>query len=1598
MELENSLGLAELKKHKRKLHRIIKKNIEDNKDDGSKRTMFEVDFQILKEGLDPDLLSQITELVADTKDNFQNYKTHMAYQKHCEQEGPTSAELVFRPRRLTESEAHNYGSLGGMDIEGAAVDALKTDCIMWERKPIDQGKELEYLKELYKLPYLNHTTVVKRLRMVPLMCLILQSPYLRGELDYMFDKWIESFENLVKSKFCTQKTAEEPPKDQTISNSILEDDDTIEFKRPSVDSDEDEESIMKMMGNRNFDDTEEEVPESFQLLEVSEADDLYQRIKHSHKIRFGGILKQMLAMWTCEEVYNSCITVFYWLSGFLQLKENKDKSQWMYQCKKIEKDIEPTTEEEFLEACNEVSDRALISPELTKSIAKMILRWVGKMNDLEKRLADPQLFKMDQGKIKSEGVSQLLKFKLTQRDLFDRFSKHPLLKEILEVTEKGSGINCKLSKEEIAQIVTAENSFFVDNIKFRKTQFYCGKESYLPISAAHDLTTDDIEYWLLSNLMSPEYLPLVSVSHHFANSVVDLTANALLRRRDEALPAQVYKDSMKQAQLLEVRVEVETFLGLINQRNPSEFTKLITFLDNNQLENFTKNAMKQAFSLWKELKGDKNLASIDPVYLASSYKPIVDRFVGLVDRFLDNKLEKEETEIMADFLLSEMWTRFTQRIDSSHLLESSLIPLVQSTMDKLEKMKTNQCSNPLVKNRLVYEGTNSEEVQVLITLGKPAYCSRILCSSDIADFYVRLCENILQLQPSVIIKANASKSADDLYNKTKKEFEKLNANKMNEKPPEEARYSKNPKKGHFQLHETTNKAMKKVRRLIPEFRCEGSDSTIPKRIWEKLEEFTVDCHWKVHQGLVTWFALMVDGSDYEEEVIKVLKKADFGRVRSRDAAIKIMGLIADHFKIHTDADYPTKNKELLKIPYWVFSGADTIFGFTAENELDCKTWKEDFLNNVIDWVGYFPPETFGGVNLNYDFETAMEHFLRDFKTTYSPYNLEFLEFSETILNRPSDLKGKIENLQLGKKLPRESSYYSRKDEEGFFVFNDFFTWCKSFLKFSVDGSAQGLKIDVDKLYIPDQDVPTTNDITEEQIKDLNEAQTDTNFGRKLPKNEEIDVPPNESPEDSAEPKESKAEVAIQKAIDNKVKEAGVLEKKNAKTKSLTKTLAFALGGKNLARMLFWTGGDNYVPELTIHLKIEKKKIRLVANSDVVSFNKQNYVYDWIHRAFADTSRELVYTFIHPRDKVKRVERFSECFRGEKWQCPMDLKDFQNQFGPTHHRTFMRCLWRRVSSVTYDPIKKELQYLISSLHEELCKGLIYFRKKTAEDFHPAKDKLKPEKQKYIRSFVSELPKEKDPDDFDNDEGEMPEVDLEDMIEEEKTKKKDYNVFIAFEIKNGLLSGWKMTSMMGSIYNYSTNNMINFWSLLFFGLVPTDYATQGDDTHFKTRFLMSSLFHTAFVNTIGKQAHPQKQFFSTRYTEFLKKTYDMWTKDIRYQPCRIIGSLLFENEERENKANNKNSLKDFVDMWNMFLVRIPGGCRTHQIAEVLKLPSRAIQVKYGWHSKKGAGGFYELSLIDKLFSVPEMVGSFLSGPLTKKELLCKFDEDSKSFKPI
>lgn len=63
--------------------------------------------------------------------------------------------------------------------------------------------------------------------------------------------------------------------------------------------------------------------------------------------------------------------------------------------------------------------------------------------------------------------------------------------------------------------------------------------------------------------------------------------------------------------------------------------------------------------------------------------------------------------------------------------------------------------------------------------------------------------------------------------------------------------------------------------------------------------------------------------------------------------------------------------------------------------------------------------------------------------------------------------------------------------------------------------------------------------------------------------------------------------------------------------------------------------------------------------------------------------------------------------------------------------------------------------------------------------------------------------------------------------------------------------------------------------------------------------------------------------------------------------MISSLLFEKENRKSKANNKDCIKDMIDMWNLMLVRIPDEDRVYEICHKKFYAQKAVRMKFKLH---------------------------------------------------
>ena len=263
--------------------------------------------------------------------------------------------------------------------------------------------------------------------------------------------------------------------------------------------------------------------------------------------------------------------------------------------------------------------------------------------------------------------------------------------------------------------------------------------------------------------------------------------------------------------------------------------------------------------------------------------------------------------------------------------------------------------------------------------------ARELCadySQEAREFWDRTIDNMLELCEEVITPGNVATKKDAIYERAEETLRKLAASQANKQVNPNMRMGLNsegyPVPGDSEKHKWFP-----VRRFKPEFRDRDEDSVVSKRIWAKVWQFVEFAHWKVQSGFVTWYALMVDGAEWEEPVNTILTRMGFSEVRTIEAAIKLMSILSEVSK-SSYADFPAKRiQELNQIPWWVFSGCDHIFGYLEFESSDISNWKAEFLENLAEWLIQDQQEYYSGCNLDYDMEVSLDSFLGKFRDTYS---------------------------------------------------------------------------------------------------------------------------------------------------------------------------------------------------------------------------------------------------------------------------------------------------------------------------------------------------------------------------------------------------------------------------------------------------------------------------------------------------------------------------------------------------------------------------------------------------------------------------------------
>jgi len=691
---------------------------------------------------------------------------------------------------------------------------------------------------------------------------------------------------------------------------------------------------------------------------------------------------------------------------------------------------------------------------------------------------------------------------------------------------------------------------------------------------------------------------------------------------------------------------------------------------------------------------------------------------------------------------------------------------------------------------------------------------------------------------------------------------------------------------HLRLPDNLKNSVKDGRRLKIE-------EIIPMSLWNTvLSGFIRQMYWKVQSGLMTWYYIFVYKMAYKKTVCLLLKQMNIDKINSRATAIKVFGSLTKLFKLVKNVKALNGFERVitdpvLHLPPDHMMDIDTTFGLTDTSRNDNQIWDKEFFDHLYEWMNRDTKERLYGLNIVEDFKLALSSLTRDLKPTNSTFTNET---GKEIVYLQEGYLYEREMFEKMKNEYRVKDYWvvDNQTNKNNIKYSTFADKTKNFYNFSASGSAQ-------KFTLPTCESTELKRLREEEPEIYKKIQEE--FGKRID-DQNVEYKP----------------------------------------KSGSKTICFAFTGEHLSKVLYWVYGDNYRPYLNHVIKKEPKKLRHVINSDLVSFVKQTYFHDWLIEAMSEANKSSINSLLNSRERLMFLKRMATTLNEEKWCVELDMKDFHIHFGESHYKAVSYVFREVIKSVIKCPkIRNDMDHVLKSFKYELANGDLEYSLLTTEEglFKDLKydpDQVEITKKSFNRkNNAKNVPNPDDKNDEQkesNIDGELDKnlldnIDHDDYISDNKkaqVNQKFYKYTIKFKVNNGLISGWKLTSLFGSLFNLTLNKMCEFWSMANNPSVLFNLNVLGDDTHIKRRYLSDSVNHVCFINMINKIAHPDKQMISTVMIEFLKKKVNTVNKTVENSNVNILGTLTTKKEKFKRSEINESYIISNIDVINTFLSRL------------------------------------------------------------------------------
>lgn len=169
----------------------------------------------------------------------------------------------------------------------------------------EEREKITWLRKTFRNHRANLSDIAKHVRIVPTVLQLLKSPFYRTELLTQFTKWRKLRVDVIADKLSVDE--------KEIIENLMEGEPDIDQLKKEASKSEEAINILDPMLEKALND-----------LETTK--------EHVQKIKFGGILKNMLDLWTIEDIYQACIICTFWMCGQIKLKNTESEIEIEINC------------------------------------------------------------------------------------------------------------------------------------------------------------------------------------------------------------------------------------------------------------------------------------------------------------------------------------------------------------------------------------------------------------------------------------------------------------------------------------------------------------------------------------------------------------------------------------------------------------------------------------------------------------------------------------------------------------------------------------------------------------------------------------------------------------------------------------------------------------------------------------------------------------------------------------------------------------------------------------------------------------------------------------------------------------------------------------------------------------------------------------------------------------------------------------------------------------------------------------------------------------------------------------------------------------------